>query len=369
MAVCIHDLHMLVTLDWDHDADEVEGWLARSKFFGSKHCLRCNRHFRKMFESFCPDDGSVLEKCIQKETDGPILEGKYQLKSFIGNGRLSRVYYAIELETGAPRVVKFLRADLTTDQRTVSRYVKVSKTAMNLQHPNVVRTYAVGTTETGAPYVVTQYLAGQSLRDELMKRNRLDEVSTLNIFIDLARGLQYAHANNVMHTNLTPSNIYVIQKGERASAMLVDFGAAQRLFRGMDWGDKGAKAEDDDEDDADAGTSNVYGDPLGMCPEFCTGSRPSYQSDIYQVGCCLYEALNGRPPFLRNRVMATIMAHTKDPPDEFEPGICETLKTVTLECLKKSPEERFQSATELRYVLEECRKEISGSPYVERSIS
>src|SRR5262249_60319183 len=93
MAICLHDQNMLITVEWDFDSDELESWLVRSRFFGSKHCLRCNKHFRRMHESFCPDDGNVLEKCTKEETDGPILEDRYQLKSFIGNGRLSRVYY------------------------------------------------------------------------------------------------------------------------------------------------------------------------------------------------------------------------------------------------------------------------------------
>jgi serine/threonine-protein kinase len=361
MAVCVQDMHMLVTIDWDNSTTELDSWLEKSKSFGSKHCLRCHKHYRKIQESFCPEDGNVLERCIHDEPEGPILKDRFQLKSFIGNGNLSRVYYAIELDTGAPRVVKFLRADLASDEKTVSRYMKVAKAAIELQQPNIVRTYAAGKTESSTPYVVTQYIAGQSLKDELQKRNRLDPVSTLNIFIDLTRGLQYAHASNVVHSNLIPSNVYIIQKGERASAMIVDFGAAQRLFRTTDWSDGDSAGESE--------TSNVYGDPQGICPEFCTGSRPSFQSDIYQVGCCLYESLNGRPPFLRNRPLATIMAHAKDEPDEFDAGVNEMLRTITLECLKKNPEERFQTATELRYVLEECRKELTRSPYIERSIS
>ncbi len=349
LAVCVQDMHMLVTTEWDRGGDELETWLAQSRFYGQKHCLRCHKHYPKGLESTCPDDGSRLEKCIAVEEDGPILEDRYQLKGFIGNGRMSRVYYALEVATGAPRVVKFLRPDLTSDERTVIRYLKVAKAASELQHPNVVRTYSANVTDNGAPYVVTQYLNGQSIRDELQKRNRFDPLTALTIFIDLARGLQYAHANKVIHTNLTPSNVYVIQKEERSSAMIVDFGAAERLFRGMDW----ANGEN-----SEAETANVYGDPLGICPEFCSGSRPSFRSDIYQFGCCLYESLNGRPPFVRDRTLATIMAHVNSQPDEFEPDICETLKTVTLECLQKNPDERFQSATELRFVLEECRKEL-----------
>lgn len=353
---------MLITIDWDEQSDELENWLTRSKFFGSKHCLRCNRHYRKVMESFCPEDGSVLERCVHDEPEGPILDGRFQLKSYIGTGRLSRVFYAVEIETQAPRVVKFLKPSLAADEKTAARYYKVSKAAIELQHPNIVRTYAVGKTESGAPYVVTQYLAGQSLRDELLKRNKLDPASALNIFIDLARGLQYAHANHVMHTNLTPSNVYIIQKGERPSAMIVDFGVAQRLFRHTDW-------QSGDATDDSAETTNVYGDPLGICPEFITGSRPSFQSDIYQVGCCLYESLNGRPPFSRNRTMATIMAHAKDAPDDFDSSVNDMMKSLTLECLKKNPEERFQTATELRYVLEECRNNLPGSPFIQRSIS
>jgi len=363
MAVCVQDMQMLITIDWDEQSDLLENWLARSKFFGSKHCLRCNRHYRKVTESFCPEDGNVLERCVHDEPEGPILEKRFQLKSYVATGRLSRVCYAVDVETQAPRIVKFLKPGLSADEKTVARYLKASKAAIELQHPNIVRTYAAGKTESGAPYVVTQYLAGQSLRDELLKRNKLDPASALSIFIDLARGLQYAHANNVMHTNLTPSNVYIIQKGERPSAMIVDFGAAQRLFRHTDW----KRVQVESESDAD--TENVYGDPLGICPEFITGSRPSFQSDIYQVGCCLYESLNGRPPFSRNRTMATIMAHARDQPDDFEPGVNDMMKSLTLECLKKNPEERFQTATELRYVLEECRKELTGSPFIERSIS
>lgn len=350
LAVCVHDMHMLVTTEWDEGSDDLELWLYHSRFFGQKHCLRCHTHYKKGNEKTCPSDGNKLERCIPDEADGPILEDRYQLKSFIGNGRMSRVYYALEVETGAPRVVKFLRSDLTSDDRTVIRYLKVAKSAIELQQPNIVRTYSADVTDNGAPYVVTQYITGSSIRDELSKRNRFDPLTALHIFIDVARGLQYAHASKVIHTNLTPSNVYVLQKDERASGMIVDFGAAERLFRGMEWAG-GVNNEH-------AETTNVYGDPMGICPEFCTGSRASVRSDIYQLGCCLYEALNGRPPFARDKTLATIMAHVKDKPDEFEPDIIDTLKSVILECLQKNPEERFQTATELRFVLEECRKEL-----------
>ncbi len=340
---------MLITMDWNYDSDELEAWLARSRFYGSKHCLRCSKHFKRTLDPYCPDDGGQLERCIPVETDGPSLEGKYQLKSYIGHGKLSRVYYAMEIGSLTPRVVKFLRTDLAEDEKTVKRYLEVARAAMTLQHPNIVKTYSADVAERSTPYVVTQYLAGLSLREELLKRNKIDTLSALNIFIELVRGLQYAHAHDVIHTNLTPSNVYVIQKGMSDSAMIVDFGAAERLFRDVQWQGEQTAAE----------TTNVYGDPLGICPEFCVGKRPTFLSDIYQVGCCLYEALNGRPPFLRNNALATMMAHAKEEPDEFEPTVNETLKAITLACLNKRPEDRIQSATELRCVLEKSRKELA----------
>ncbi len=352
MAVCIHDRNMLITMDWNYDSDGLEAWLARSRFYGSKHCLRCSKHFKRTLEPYCPDDGGQLERCMQVETEGPILEGKYRLKSYIGKGKLSQVYYAMEVASATPRIVKFLRPDLAQDEKTVKRYLEVARSAMALQHPNIIKTYSANIADGSTPYVVTQYLAGQSLRDELLKRSQLDTLSALNIFIELLRGLQYAHAHSVIHMNLTPSNIYIVQKGETDSAMIVDFGAAERLFRDVQWHGEQAAAE----------TTNVYGDPLGICPEFCTGKRPTFLSDIYQVGCCLYEALNGRPPFLRKNALATMMAHAKEEPDQFEPTVHEALKMITLACLKKRPEERFQSVTELRCVLEQSRSEFASLP-------
>ncbi len=359
MAVCLKDCNMLVTLNWEYDQDELESWLMRSRFFATSHCLRCHRHFSGTMLPTCPEDGGPIERCIDAEIDGPILEGRYQLKSFVGKGRLARVYCTYDLETGGPKTAKFLRPDLCEDEQTSQRYLNLGAQAMLLEHPNIARTYAAGLTANNTPYVVTQYLSGHSLAEELVKRGRIDALTAVKVFVDLLKGLEYAHGSGFMHTNITPSNIFIIQNNDQYSGVLVDFGAAERIFRALDW----------DESQMKGTRSDVYGNPNALCPEFSAGKKPTPASDIYQLGCCLYEALNGRPPFSRLGTMSTVMAHVKNQPDDFEvrAGLSETLKLVVLECLKKDPNDRFQSAGEMKAVLEEVLQELKNELQPQRA--
>jgi serine/threonine-protein kinase len=128
--------------------------------------------------------------------------------------------------------------------------------------------------------------------------------------------------------------------------MLVDFGIAERMFQDMEW----------DKPSTDTHTSSVYGSTSGFSPEFCGGTRASARSDIYQLGCCLYQALVGKPVFEADNVMSVIVKHLYEAPENLGDNspLPERLRKTVLKCLEKKPEDRFQTATELQNELEAC---------------
>lgn len=300
----------------------------------------------------CPDDKEELIQLAITQTKAPVLEDRYQFLSYLTSDKLFETYVAKDLTDNRIVSINFMTHSLSQDPKTVSHFLKLGKTAIGLTHPNLLSVYSVNVTQEGpqsryrpeghaVPYSVTEYAIANTLDVEIKRRRWFDPASASAIFIDILSALSYAHDNGITHGAIDTNNLRVAGgAGSRGIGLISNFGLAERLFRDLEW----------DGPSTETRTSGLYGDPDGICPEFCHAQRQSPLSDQYQIGCALYQTLCGRPPFERPATTQVLLAHMKDEPDDIRAKNSEIpaeLIDVVLRCLRKNPAERYTSAKAL----------------------
>src|SRR2546429_1240933 len=271
--------------------------------------------------------------------------GRYEIRSKLGGGGMGEVYRARDEKLNRGVAIKVLPAALSQDGDRLRRFEQEAQAAGALNHPNILAVYDVGTHDE-APYVVSELLEGETLREKLdgaviPQRKAVDYAS------QLARGLAASHARGIVHRDLKPENIFITTDGH---LKILDFGLA-KLTETLS-----AEAQ------TDVPTRRVNTDPgtvMGtvgyMSPEQVRGRHADHRSDIFSFGAVLYEMLSGKRAFRGESTADTITAILKeDPPELSTTGtqISAALDRVVRHCLEKNPEERFQSARDLAFGLD-----------------
>lgn len=315
-------------------------WLEDAGMFTWRICEHCKRCFDEEKHVVCPEDGTRLTPYPVTIREGPLLEDRFRLLGLLGKNYLFAVYLARDIEKSAPVVVKIMARTHYQDERTLSRILRMARQALCLRHPNIITRHSVNVTGEGHLYFVDEYLECRSLEHELRQKRFIELPSFLSMFRGIARALDHAHTNQAFHGALTCANLYLVDTDMKVG----NFGVAERLFRNLEWNEPSSETR----------TANVYGEVESMCPEFARGQRPDALSDIYQLGCTMYQALTGQPPFTRTTAIATIMAHMEDSPDPMRcPQVMPAgLETIILSCLEKDRDKRCQTASELLARLE-----------------
>ena len=267
--------------------------------------------------------------------------GRYQVLEKLGEGAMATVYKAYDPDIARPLVVKFLHAELCRDAEYRMRFLREGKAAGILTHPNIVTVFDVGEIED-RPYIAMELLDGVPL-NELLKSNRglaLHEV--LDIGIQLANALDYAHSKGIFHRDVKPSNI--IRLSGSGTIKLADFGIAHMPSAGADR--------------TQAGT--VMGTPHYMSPEQALGEKIDARSDLWAVGVILYQLLSGRRPFEADTIVTLLYRIANDSPmpvAEVSGDVPTGLRRIIARCLNKQPDKRFQSGKELADALAKVRRE------------
>lgn len=286
---------------------------------------------------------------------GLTLNNQYAILELIGQGGMSAVYKAKELKLGKLVAVKVMLPHvLSSNEKTKQRFLLEARATASLSHPNIVAIHNYGTTET-FPYLVMDYVEGDSLSDWIQERGAIPVNLAIPIFINIANAMAHAHNQNVLHRDLKPSNVMLVHtQNQKDLVKLVDFGIAKMLPQeGM-------------ESMHLTQTGELFGSPLYMSPEQCRGESLDVRSDIYAMGCLMYEVLSGQPPLRGNSVSATILKQLSETPEPFEAlnknlHIPHRLEAIVFKALAKSPGQRQQSMTELRDELEEFNLSSSGN--------
>jgi eukaryotic-like serine/threonine-protein kinase len=307
-------------------------------------CLVCHTEFPAE-ETRCPKDGTMLVALAADPYAGKTLADRYEIERLVGTGGTSIVYRANHLQLRRTVAIKMLKAHLVTDEESKKRFEQEARAVSCLTHPNVVGVYDVGVTKYGEPYIVMEFLQGVSLAEIVAQEGRITLERGLPIFIQACSALAHAHKKDVVHRDVKPSNIMIVPTDDDPEYVkIVDFGLAklrsltgefQRLTK----------------------TGEVFGSPVYMSPEQCTGRKLDQRTDVYSMGVVMYEGLSGRPPFKERTTIETIRKQIKEPAPRFselnpELKIPEQLESVILRCLTKNPDERYQTMEELRNELE-----------------
>lgn len=276
---------------------------------------------------------------------GRCLNDTYILESVIGQGGVGRVYRARHARIATKLfALKVLHAEHSRDPHQLARFQREAEAAAALSHKNVVGVFDIGRTEDGYSYLVCELLEGLDLDAYIEKFGRLSTEMALSVALQTCEALVATHAENVVHRDLKPQNVFLLQdaNGEFSSSVavkLVDFG----LSRFLDHGD--AKLTK---------TGALMGTPAFMAPEQATGDRGDHRVDVYGVGVILYAALTGRAPFIEETLPAMLVAvMTEQParPRKIQPDIPESVELVVQRAMAKQPADRYSTMEELRDAL------------------
>jgi serine/threonine-protein kinase len=310
-----------------------------------KLCSRCKRVYQAS-ESVCVDDGTILTPVVESLV-GSTLAGKYEILSKIGQGGMSIVYKAHHQFMERTVAIKVLQSQLVSDQTSTKRFQQEAQAASLLKHPNVIGVHDYGIAETSKqPYIVMDYLIGESLSDVIKRDNHIEQRRAVIIFLQACDALEHAHKKGVLHRDLKASNIMLVEEeGKKDIVKVVDFGIAKFMPS------SGKQPQNLTQ------TGEIFGSPIYMSPEQCLGETLDARSDVYSMGVLMYESLTGVPPLMGDTIIDTMKMHVEKKPLSFEAmrpdlKISKELEAAVFRALEKQPVARFQSMQEFYNALE-----------------
>lgn len=272
---------------------------------------------------------------------GTILDNRYLLMKEIGSGGMANVYKAKCVGTDYYVAVKILKQEYNEDEAFVRRFIAEAKSTENLDHPNIVKIYDAGR-DRGLYYIVMELAEGMTLKQYIRRYGRLSVRETVDFSIQIASAIQAAHDHGIIHRDIKPQNILVSDSGR---IRVTDFGIAKAAT-------------------GDTVSSNAMGSVRYLSPEQARGGYAQRQSDIYSMGITMYEMATGRVPFDGDNSVAIALKHLREPvvpPRDYFPDIPASLENIILKCVRKKPEERYQTARDLIADLEQVFESPDGN--------
>jgi len=279
--------------------------------------------------------------------------GSYEIVSSLGAGGMGEVYRARDESLGREVAIKVLPKELASDPDRLRRFEQEARAAAALNHPNILAVYGFSTTEEHAPYLVTELLQGQTLRERL-QQGEIPVRKAVEFALQTARGLAAAHDRGIVHRDLKPENLFLTRDGV---VKILDFGLAKLIVPKVTSKTSVATASFTE-------VGVVLGTAGYMSPEQVRGQVVDPRSDIFSLGAILYEMLSGKRAFEGTTAADTMSAILKEEPAELSASgrsLPPALGRIVDRCLEKEPAERFQSARDLAFNLELLSREETGS--------
>ncbi|MGW2480044.1 protein kinase domain-containing protein [Streptomyces sp. NPDC001571] len=267
---------------------------------------------------------------------GLVGDGRYRLTHRLGRGGMAEVFAAEDVRLGRTVAVKLLRADLAEDPVSKARFTREAQSVAGLNHHAVVAVYDSGEDFVGGqtvPYIVMELVEGRTIRDLLVDADAPPPEQALIIVSGVLEALAYSHQHGIVHRDIKPANVIITDTG---AVKVMDFGIARALH--------GAQS-------TMTQTGMVMGTPQYLSPEQALGKAVDHRSDLYATGCLLYELLALRPPFIGETPLSVVYQHVQDmpvPPSQVAHVAPPELDGLVMRSLAKDPDDRFQSAEEMR---------------------
>ena len=273
---------------------------------------------------------------------GETIADRYEVEELVGHGGMSSVYKAHDTLLERYVALKILHEQYNADADFVERFKREARAVAQLQHPNIVTVIDRGE-EDDRQFIVFEFIDGENLKERVVRKGRLDVREALEIAVEIARGLSFAHSQGLIHRDVKPQNVLLNGDGR---AKVTDFGIARSV-----------------EVDGMTQTGTVLGTSNYIAPEQASGQRVDTQSDVYALGIVLYEMLAGEVPFPGESFVAVAMKHVHEPP----PNLLDVRRDVPIRvaaavdrALEKDPEQRFGSMDAFASELEACLAELDS---------
>ncbi|MGW6534274.1 protein kinase domain-containing protein [Streptomyces sp. NPDC055011] len=267
-------------------------------------------------------------------------DGRYRLTHRLGRGGMAEVFAAEDVRLGRTVAVKLLRSDLAEDPVSKARFTREAQSVAGLNHHAIVAVYDSGEDVVDGrpvPYIVMEIVEGRTIRDLLVSAEAPGPEQALVIVSGVLEALAYSHQHGIVHRDIKPANVIITHAG---AVKVMDFGIARALH--------GAQA-------TMTQTGMVMGTPQYLSPEQALGKAVDHRSDLYATGCLLYELLALRPPFTGETPLSVVYQHVQDipvPPSEVRGSTPPELDGLVMRSLAKEPDDRFQSAEEMRGLIQ-----------------
>lgn len=270
---------------------------------------------------------------------GQKISDRYQIIKSIGEGGMANVYLAYDTILDRNVAVKVLRGDLANDEKFVRRFQREALSASSLSNPNIVEVYDVGE-DNGEYYIVMEYVEGKHLKNLLKKRGKLTVPEVVDIVLQITNGLSVAHDSYIIHRDIKPQNILIMENG---LIKITDFGIAVAMNATQL-----------------TQTNSVMGSVHYLPPEQASGKGATLQSDIYSIGILMYELLTGDLPFKGDNAVEIALKHLKEKMPSIReqlPDIPQSVENIILKATAKNPKNRYADAREMNEDLKTCLDE------------
>ena len=270
-----------------------------------------------------------------------LADGRYQLGQLIGRGGMAEVHVALDTRLGRTVAIKIMRADLANDDIFLARFRREAHAVAQMNNPNIVNIYDSGEETVTAdnddvehlPYIVMEYVKGQTLRDIIKVNGALSQRDCEQVMLGVLNALDYSHRMGIIHRDIKPGNIMISEQGV---VKVMDFGIARAL---------------DDSAATMTQSQGVVGTAQYLSPEQARGETVDMRSDLYSAGCVLYEMLTGRPPFTGDSAVAIAYQHVSEvatPPSAVVPGLPKMWDSICAKAMAKDRQNRYATASEFK---------------------